>query len=83
MVAWTLFSYHVYLIKRVCFRCIGWYVYDKDASDKNLKGNEDFKKDLANSLGISKNQITGIKDGKIEYIENGETKYIDKTTAIS
>lgn len=57
--------------------------YDKDASDKDLRNNEEFKKDLAGSLGISENQITGIKDGKIEYIEGNETKYIDTATAIS
>lgn len=51
---------------------------------KNLEKNEEFKNDLASSLGISANQITGIEKDKITYIDNeGEEKTITKAAALA
>lgn len=60
-------------------------VADKYKNDeKSLAKDESFKQDLADSLGINKEKITGIKDGQISYIDNnGETKTIDVTTAVN
>ena len=58
--------------------------YSNDTRDKDLAKDEVFKENLANSLGINKEKIIDIKDGQISYIDsNGETKTIDKATAVN